>query len=61
MNKIEFVPISQAAEALGVTRQRVHQILKEHPEVQIHKVAPYFFLVDINALKAIKSGVQDEH
>ncbi len=64
-SEIEFVPVSQAAEALGITRQRVHQILKAHPEVQVHRVAPSFFLVDVNALRAIRSevskGAGDEH
>ena len=64
-SEIEFVPVSQAAGVLGITRQRVHQILKAHPEVQIHRVAPSFFLVDVNALRAIRGeaseGASDEH
>lgn len=61
----ELVPISKAAEALGITRQRVHQILREHPEVQVYKAAPSFFLVDLDALRAIRGnalkGANDEH
>jgi hypothetical protein len=64
-SEIEFVPVSQAAEALGITRQRVHQILKAHPEIQVHRVTPSFFLADVNALRAIRGevskGVGNEH
>ena len=64
-SEIEFMPVSQAAEALGITRQRVHQILKAHPEIQVHRVTPSFFLADVNALRAIRGeaseGAGDEH
>lgn len=58
-SEIEFMPVSQAAEDLGITRQRVHQILREHPEIQVHKVAPSFFLVDVNALRSIRGEASE--